>query len=470
MDANNSAVLSFGQEHFAQADFGDQRLTRRAVMTADQILKHPGGTLPEKLNGEAELDGLYRLANNPKVTHEKMLEAHVAHTRQMMGDCSGVVLVIHDTTELDFSGLSSVTDFGPIGNGGCRGLLCHNSLAVDYQNREVLGLIGQTLQARRKVPKGEKLTAKREHPQRESRLWLRGVEAVGPVAEGKRWVNLWDRGGDTFESLERQQTLGQWYCGRSKSNRTVEVMDGQGRTVRRKLHGWMRKLASLGERKVEVSGNHKQVERKAVVRVAAGEVKVLAPRPKRGEHGNEPLAMWAVHVREVNPPRGQEPLEWILLTNVRTGTLAEACERIDWYECRPVIEEYHKAQKTGCGIEEPQFTTRKAMEVVIALLSVVATRLLRLRDLSRRSDAEVRPATEVVDEEYVRVLSVWRFKRERVDLSVKEFLYALAKLGGHLGRKHDKAPGWLVLWRGWTKLQLYVEGAAVGRKLRCEET
>jgi len=39
------------------------------------------------------------------------------------------------------------------------------------------------------------------------------------------------------------------------------------------------------------------------------------------------------------------------------------------------------------------------------------------------------------------VLSVWRFKRERADLSVKGFLYALAKLGGHLGRKHDKARG-----------------------------
>jgi len=68
------------------------------------------------------------------------------------------------------------------------------------------------------------------------------------------------------------------------------------------------------------------------------------------------------------------------------------------------------------------------------------------------------------------VLSVWRFKRERADLSVKKFLYALAKLGGHLGRKHDKAPGWLVLWRGWTKLQLFVEGAAVAHPLRCEET
>lgn len=104
MDASNSAVLSFGQEHLGQAEFGDQRLARRAATTPDQILKHPGGTLPEKLNGEAELDGLYRLANNTKGIHAKMRAAHLQHTRQMRAEGSGVVRVIHDTTALGFSG------------------------------------------------------------------------------------------------------------------------------------------------------------------------------------------------------------------------------------------------------------------------------------------------------------------------------------------------------------------------------
>ena len=111
------------------------------------------------------------------------------------------------------------------------------------------------------------------------------------------------------------------------------------------------------------------------------------------------MAAWVVQVKELEAPAGQEPLEWILLTNKPTATRAEAWERVDWYECRPMIEEYHKTQKTGCGIEEPPFTTRKAMEVMIALWSVVATRLLRLRVLWRQADAEIRPATEVVDQE-----------------------------------------------------------------------
>jgi len=79
-------------------------LARRAATTPDQILKHPGGTLPEKLNGEAELDELYRLANNTKGIHAKMRAAHLQHTRQMRAEGSGVVRVIHDTTALGFSG------------------------------------------------------------------------------------------------------------------------------------------------------------------------------------------------------------------------------------------------------------------------------------------------------------------------------------------------------------------------------
>jgi len=49
-----------------------------------------------------------------------------------------------------------------------------------------------------------------------------------------------------------------------------------------------------------------------------------------------------------------------------------------------------------------------------------------------------------------------------MDLSAKEFLYALARLGGHLGRKGDRPPGWLVLWRGWMELQPLVEGMMMG--------
>ena len=190
------------------------------------------------------------------------------------------------------------------------------------------------------------------------------------------------------------------------------------------------------------------------------------PHVKCGEHGRLPLMAWVSVVKEIDAPRGQEPLEWILLTNVPTQAREQAWERVDGYQCRPMIEEYHKAQKTGCGMEEPRFTTRKALEVSIAMLSVVAVQLLRLRDLSRRSDADTIPATDIMHEDYVEGLSLWRWKEARMGLSVKEFLYALARKGGHLGRPSDRPPGWLVLWRGWLSLQPRVEGLRLARLKR----
>ena len=193
----------------------------------------------------------------------------------------------------------------------------------------------------------------------------------------------------------------------------------------------------------------------------------MAPRQKKGHHGNAPLPLWIVRVWEPNPPKGTSPLEWLLLTNYPVDTLAAAKEVSTWYECRWIIEEYHKALKTGCGIETLQFQSEEAQQPAIALLSVVALTLLKLRDAARRPDAATAKATEVVDRAYVRVLSAWRYKEPREDLTIHEFFYALARLGGHQNRRHDHRPGWLILWRGWSKLQSMVEGALTVQRKKC---
>jgi len=58
----------------------------------------------------------------------------------------------------------------------------------------------------------------------------------------------------------------------------------------------------------------------------------------------------------------------------------------------------------------------------------------------------------------VAILSGWRYQEQR-PLSVREFFLALARLGGHQNRRGDGDPGWLVLWRGWAKLQDRVDYA-----------
>ena len=206
-------------------------------------------------------------------------------------------------------------------------------------------------------------------------------------------------------------------------------------------------------------------ERMAQLSISWAMVRVDPPHNRRGEYVARPLAVWAIRVWEAKPPEGVTGVEWFLLVNRHPiSTEAEAWEKSDWYGCRPMVEEYHKCQKTGCQIEALQFETAAALQPMIALLSVVAVMLLQLREAFRRPDADRRPATELVDPVYEEVLREWRSPGRAETLTVKEYFLALARLGGHMNRKRDGAPGWLVLWRGWMKLQSMVDGVEAERR------
>lgn len=447
---------SFGELNFAAAELGDVRRTRRLVRVADSLARHPGGTLPDKLKSPGELEALYHLMKCPPVTHESVLNPHVRRTHERIAACDGPVLVIHDSTELDLTThFSLLNELGQIGNGNRSGYLCHNSLAVAPDHGEVVGLTGQILHCRPRVRKGESHATRRKRKSRESRLWTRGTQSLP-----SDWniVSVCDRGADTFEFVEQEVHSGRRFVVRSSYDRGMQIgHDEFGQ--RGYLHRYARTLPPQGTYTVSVSakrveqkpksGKKKIVQRKAreaVMNVTAAPVQLRAPRKKHGDHGNVPLPTWIVRAWEVSAPEGEKPLEWFLLTNHPCETVDDAVQVVHWYQCRWMIEEYHKAMKTGCGIENPQFTSVDRLQPMIALLSVTALTLLNLRELARHPEACARPATDVVSQDYVDVLCLWRHGETRRDWSIHEFCYALARLGGHQNRKGDGHPGWIVLW------------------------
>jgi Transposase DNA-binding len=468
MQALAAGPQSFGQRNFGNAQLGDKRRTARLVKTADLIVQQPGGTLPDKLQSPAALDGLYRLVNQRKVTHASVLQDHREQTLERMRQYEGTVLSIHDTTELDYTGKKVLSKLGQIGKGNRRGYLCHNTLAVGFESREVLGLANQILFRRPHAPKKESRKSRRQRATRESRLWKRGSEALGPRPPDQLWVDVCDRGADVFEYLDAKHVREECYLVRAAQDRRI-LIEVDGSVQRHSLFGYARALPNLGYRDVKVPARDGKPARTVKTRIAAGPLRLLPPRHPRGEHRREPLAVWVVHVREVEPPPGEVPLEWILLTNVAVEGYASACERVEWYCLRWTIEEFHKAIKTGCNIEALGFHTEERLQPVIALLSVVGVFLLQLRDLSRRPEAKQRPAREVVPLLWVEVLSRWRHGEVHRDWTIHDFFYALARLGGHQNRKHDGMPGWITIWRGWTKLQPRIETALLMRRKKCEK-
>lgn len=455
---------AFGSLHFENAALGDARRTARLVQSADLIVKNPGGTLPNKIPNPYDLDAFYRLMNRPETTHQAVLEPHRQLTLQRMRAAEEPVLVIHDSTELDYTGLTSLTGLGQIGNGNCRGYIGHNSLAVRPRDRTAIGLVNQILACRDDVPKKESRQAKRARETRESRLWVRGSAAVGSPPPGAVWVDVCDRGADTFEFLDHEHRNGRDYIVRSNHDRFCGWLVG-GAVVRRDLHAAARGLEPWGGKTLDVAAQEGQPARRARLTIAAAPIRLFPPQHPRGEHGTEPLSTNVVVVREFEAPAGAEPIEWILLVNLPSGDLAEVSRTIDWYACRPVVEEFHKGMKTGCGIETLQFTTEAALQPAIAVLSVVAVFLLSLRDAGRDPETSACPATDFLPLTYVEVLSGWRHEAPRKDWTVGDFYMALGRLGGHQNRPSDGPPGWLVLWRGWTRLQAMLEGAAIASRV-----
>ena len=468
MSSQYDAHASLGRDIFGAAALGDRRRTARLVKSFDRMCAHPGGTLPDKLASPPDLRGFYHLCDGQDLTHEALLGPARAHTERQIEACPRDVLILHDATEFDYTTLTSLAgDLGQIGKGNRRGYLCHNVLAVAADSGEVLGLIDQVLHRRDEVPDGETLPEHRDRPTRESLLWVRGTRHLPADA---RLIDVADQGADTFEFLEHECRSGRRFVIRAAKARKVYA--GHEPTgPRRELKAHARGLPELGRFTMDVRaqpGRRARTAAEFVVRAAP--VLVCPPHAKAGHHGDDPLPLYVVQVAEVAPPRGEARIEWTLLTNERVRTFEDAWRVIGWYERRWTVEEYHKAQKTGCRIEDMQFTTTDRLEPAIALLSIVALTLLNLREASRRDDARTRRADTLLSCEYVEVLSLKRYGKVRVDLTVHEFFLALARLGGHQNRKCDGHPGWLVLWRGWMKLQAMLDGYLAARRNICGKT
>jgi len=469
MTTQYETEVGLGQAIFGNAALGDQRRTARLVQTFDRMCKHPGGTLPDKLPSPADLRGFYRLCKCEHVTHEAIIDLARRHTLTRIAAHDGPVLLVHDATELDYTTLTSLAgDLGQIGDGGGRGYICQNVLAVSAETGAVLGLMDQVLHHRDDVPDGETQTQKRQRNSRERLLWLHGAKHL---PADTKLIDVADQGADTFEFLEHEYLSGRRFVIRVANQRNVSAGHEPGQPPQ-SLKRLLENLPELGRFTMDVQAQKgRQARQGAEFAIRGGALLVHPPHAKCGHHGNDPLPLYVVQVVEVSPPpKGDKRIEWILLTNEPVREFDDAWRVKGWYEHRWIVEEFHKAKKTGCGIEDLQFTAIDRLEPAIALLSIVALTLLNLRNASRRADAKTTRASQYFHLDYVEVLSIWRHGKIRADWTVHDFFLALARLGGHQNRKSDCQPGWLVLWRGWTKLQAMLDGYDAAMRKKCGKT
>jgi hypothetical protein len=329
------------------------------------------------------------------------------------------------------------------------------------------GLAGQKLFYRK--PKSKRRAtknARRRAGDRESVVWGELVDQVGPAPAGVKWVHVDDRGADDIEVFCRIQAQPGCSCviRAARLNRWILTPEGS----RVQLGELLQALPNRETQTLNVPAKGDQPARTATVELRFTEVRMPLPQvltPWLRQHRPpEPLTLWVVELRETHPPDGVTPLRWVLYTMEHVTDVTEAKTVIGWYERRPTVEEYHKALKTGCRVQQRYYETAERLERVTGLLSVVAVRLLQLKTAARETPD--RPAVEVAPAQWVSLVQVARKKPVNPALTIREFLRAVAGLGGHLGRKCDGEPGWITLWRGFEKLMLLARGADAQRK-RC---
>ena len=457
---------AWAELEFGECELGDIRRNKRMIKLAVQTAARPDEGTPDQTETWGDCKAAYRLFHADDISFQAIIEPHCRHTREACVP-GNVKLILNDTTELNFTSHRAASGLGSVGNGGNqKGFFIHSGLMVDAHSNAIDGLAGQEL-FYRPFPKkkcGAKRVSKnsrRRDPERESAVWGRLIDRIGQPPVGVKWLHVCDRGADDYEVMLRAKGQNCGFVIRAaKLNRIVESLDENGTFCSQPVADYLAALPSQGERKIKVKATGKQAARVAMVSLRFGEI--VVPEPKvitpwiREHRPSEPLRVRVVELREMSPPPGCEPIRWVLYTTELVTCVTAADLVINFYERRWTIEDYHKCYKTGCAIESRRYETAERLERVAGFLSIVAVRLLRLRTAA--TETPDRPAREVAPQSWIAMLKTVRKLPTTKELTVREFVRALAGLGGHLGRKHDGEPGWITLWRGYEKLQLLMRG------------
>jgi hypothetical protein len=425
------------------------------VKIASQLATHPGGTLPQAFPDWAELKAAYRFFGQRGVTFERVLAPHLERTRRACCQ-AGEYLLIEDTTLLDYSRHPATAELGVIGNGGGRGFELPSALAVRItswtleQRPEgaVVGLFDQRCRVPQPAAPGAGRGERLSRP-RQSQAWGAGIKASGGPPPGSQWIYVADRESDFYEPLQLCRQHGVDFVIRRYQERRLAEAAGH-------LRAALEQAPVLGQSTVAVRARAGRAARTAIVELRS--VRVALDGPWRPGGWQPPLNdVGAVEVKEVQAPPGvQEPLHWSLLTSLSCTTLAEVHRVVGGYTARWWIEEYHKALKSGAGVEASQLERGYRLKSLIAVLAVVAVRLLGAKMLARSRPESFEAATSFGPQ----MLAILEKKlgKPKGGWTNRNVILATAQLGGFLARQHDGMPGWQTIWRGWQRLMWMCEG------------
>ena len=396
----------WAHQEMAGLDLGDERLQQRAVKILQGRWDHPEKSYAQSFPDWGQALGAYRLLGHAceQIDLRALLAAHQQRTSERMA-AEPLVLLAQDTTSLNYSGLKKTQGLGKINHEGSLGLHLHSTLAMNAEGVP-LGVVDAQCWGRE--PEGEQTQGlgrnAKSVDQKESVRWVNSINRAADLARRMpqtRVVELGDRESDIYEVFD------QVLIGPQNLHVVVRAQHNRALQEQAKLWEYMAGRPVGGHLPLQVPRRAGRSARKAVLEVRWSEVSICASDVRLKRHWPA-LKLYAVWVKEIDPPPGEEPLEWMLLSDLPVTSWEEAVQRVRWYCLRWRIEEWHRILKTGCRVEKREFETALHLQRALAFDLIVAWRTLMLIKLNRETPNL--PATTVFSEEELAILRCYKKK------------------------------------------------------------
>ena len=488
-------LAPWAKAEMEHAAFEDARLTERLTRLLSDFGKRPQVSIPAACGGHAETMAAYRFFDNERVTPAEVLHSHFERTRQRMAEHSAVLLV-QDTTELDLTRpQQQVTGAGPLQCPSRRGAFVH-PLEAFTPDGTPLGAVWAHLWTRedesgpssRKEKQRRRRTAPLE--EKESFRWLDGLRAARATAQQvpqTTCVCIADSEADIYELFaeDRGATPVHWLIRAAHQDRRLALPeesdvdpsgaspdadaassaaagfapDAEQAAAAREIRTAVLATPVFFSKEISVRGRQQEIacktgarqqprdSRTAHVEVRATTVTLRPPVRPKG-----PLPAVTIHVvlvRESDPPAGDVPVEWLLLTTLPIDDAEQVRQIVQYYSVRFMIEVLFRVLKSGCRVEERRFEHIDRLLSCAAVYLIVAWRTLMVCRLGQSCpDLNCEAVFEPAEWK-----SVWMTVQHETPPATPPrlglMIRLVAQLGGYVNRPGRKdPPGPQTVWLG----------------------
>lgn len=490
---------NWATQEFSAAQVWDRRCLKSLSRMADRLARSSGNSFSQAC-GHSLRQSAHRIFAHPTTSVMGMIAGHGEQTRQRCAEETAAgnrILVVQDTTDFDYSKHFAAEGLGPIGARNKRGLLSHCGLALRGDGLP-LGVVHLDIWARDDAEHGKK-QQRRQKPteQKESYKWIEGLHGIEAAFDADQPVLvIADREADLYDYLAEPRHPKTHLLVRAHQPRQVLMTSSEkGATTsseadqRTSLFDLVASSTVKGKyqlsipRRPAVVGHAAQEGRLATLEVRFTEVELPAPASAT-LHAKTTTRLWVIQAREAEPqaeaqaktqaeaqaePKAQGADEetaaatgiqrvcWTLLCTEPILDADAAWQMVQFYALRWQVERLHFTLKSGLRAEKLQFDDGASLMKALALLYVVAWRLLWMLHISRQEPQT--PSAAILEPAALAVLNA---VSRRTLKTASEALLEIGKLGGHEHYRKGPPPGIKSLWLGLRRLDDIVIGFQLG--------